>query len=364
MTTPERAPGSGKLIRGATGDWEVVVGMEVHAQVISQSKLFSGASTAFGGAPNSHVSLVDAAMPGMLPVINRECVAQAVRTGLGLKAADQPEEPLRPQELLLSGPAAGLSDLAVPAADRRRGRGHRRPRRRRQLHGRHRAAASGAGRGQVDPRPAPDVELRRSQPLRRGADGDRLEARHPLVRRGQGLSHQAALDPALSRHLRRQHGRGLAQGRRQRLGAQARRAARHALRDQEHELDPLHRRGDRLRGAPPDRHPRGWRQRSTRRPAGSIPDRGETRVDALQGRGARLPLFPRSRPAAAGVRAGLGGRARRRPAGTAGRARRRASSPIWASAPTMPVCSPPNARLPTISRRWPRAATPRRRPTG
>jgi aspartyl-tRNA(Asn)/glutamyl-tRNA(Gln) amidotransferase subunit B len=76
-----------KLIPGATGDWEVVIGMEVHAQVASRSKLFSGSSTAFGGAPNSHVSLVDAAMPGMLPVINRECVAQAVRTGLGLKAA-------------------------------------------------------------------------------------------------------------------------------------------------------------------------------------------------------------------------------------------------------------------------------------
>src|ERR1700754_2327661 len=75
-----------KLIRGATGDWEVVVGMEVHAQVTSKSKLFSGASTEFGGAPNSHVSLVDAAMPGMLPVINKECVNQAVRTGLGLKA--------------------------------------------------------------------------------------------------------------------------------------------------------------------------------------------------------------------------------------------------------------------------------------
>ena len=75
-----------KLLRGATGDWEVIVGMEVHAQVTSQAKLFSGASTAFGGAPNAHVSLVDAAMPGMLPVINRECVAQAVRTGLGLKA--------------------------------------------------------------------------------------------------------------------------------------------------------------------------------------------------------------------------------------------------------------------------------------
>src|SRR3981081_97186 len=75
-----------KPIKGATGDWEVVIGVEVHAQVTSQSKLFSGASTAFGGEPNSHVSLVDAAMPGMLPVINEGCVKQAVRTGLGLKA--------------------------------------------------------------------------------------------------------------------------------------------------------------------------------------------------------------------------------------------------------------------------------------
>jgi len=75
-----------KLIKGATGDWEVVVGMEVHAQVTSDAKLFSGASTEFGGEPNNHVSLVDAAMPGMLPVINQECVRQAVRTGLGLKA--------------------------------------------------------------------------------------------------------------------------------------------------------------------------------------------------------------------------------------------------------------------------------------
>ncbi|HEY7004931.1 MAG TPA: Asp-tRNA(Asn)/Glu-tRNA(Gln) amidotransferase subunit GatB [Sphingomicrobium sp.] len=75
-----------KLIKGTTGDWEVVIGMEVHAQVTSRAKLFSGAATAFGGEPNSHVSLVDAAMPGMLPVINAECVAQAVRTGLGLNA--------------------------------------------------------------------------------------------------------------------------------------------------------------------------------------------------------------------------------------------------------------------------------------
>ena len=75
-----------KLIKGETGDWEMVIGLEVHAQVTSKSKLFSGASTEFGGEPNSHVSLVDAAMPGMLPVINEECVRQAVRTGLGLNA--------------------------------------------------------------------------------------------------------------------------------------------------------------------------------------------------------------------------------------------------------------------------------------
>jgi aspartyl-tRNA(Asn)/glutamyl-tRNA(Gln) amidotransferase subunit B len=77
---------SSKLIKGATGDWEMVIGLEVHAQVTSKSKLFSGASTEFGGAPNSHVSLVDAAMPGLLPVINEFCVEQAVRTGLGLNA--------------------------------------------------------------------------------------------------------------------------------------------------------------------------------------------------------------------------------------------------------------------------------------
>ena len=88
ISTASAAPRrkSASLLKGATGDWEIVVGMEVHAQVNSKAKLFSGASTEFGGAPNSHVSLVDAAMPGMLPVINRECVAQAVRSGLGLNA--------------------------------------------------------------------------------------------------------------------------------------------------------------------------------------------------------------------------------------------------------------------------------------
>jgi aspartyl-tRNA(Asn)/glutamyl-tRNA(Gln) amidotransferase subunit B len=73
-------------LQGATGEWEVVCGLEVHAQVISESKLFSGASATYGGAPNAHVSFIDAGFPGMLPVINRECIAQAVRTGLGLAA--------------------------------------------------------------------------------------------------------------------------------------------------------------------------------------------------------------------------------------------------------------------------------------
>ncbi len=75
-----------QLVSGDKGQWEIIVGLEVHAQVSSQAKLFSGASAAYGGDPNAHVSLVDAAMPGMLPVINKFCVEQAIRTGLGLNA--------------------------------------------------------------------------------------------------------------------------------------------------------------------------------------------------------------------------------------------------------------------------------------
>lgn len=74
------------IIKGETGDWEIVIGMEIHAQIISESKLFSGASAKFGGAPNEHVSMIDAAMPGMLPTLNKYCVEQAVKTGFGLNA--------------------------------------------------------------------------------------------------------------------------------------------------------------------------------------------------------------------------------------------------------------------------------------
>src|ERR1700687_5021053 len=118
-----------KLIKGTTGDWEVVIGLEVHAQVTSQSKLFSGASTAFGGEPNSHVSLVDAAMPGMLPVINEECIRQAVRTGLGLKARINlksvfdrknyfyPDLPQGYQISLYESPVVGERGVVVDLAD-------------------------------------------------------------------------------------------------------------------------------------------------------------------------------------------------------------------------------------------------------
>src|SRR5947209_14596052 len=121
--------GNAKLIKGATGDWEMVIGLEVHAQVSSKSKLFSGASTEFGGEPNSHVSLVDAAMPGMLPVINEECVRQAVRTGLGLNAQINrrsvfdrknyfyPDSPQGYQISQYKSPIVGEGEVVVELAD-------------------------------------------------------------------------------------------------------------------------------------------------------------------------------------------------------------------------------------------------------
>jgi len=86
MSATQEKPTKNKLLKGETGDWEIVIGMEVHAQVLSNAKLFSGASTQFGAEPNNQVSFIDAGFPGMLPVINGKCIEQAVRTGLGLKA--------------------------------------------------------------------------------------------------------------------------------------------------------------------------------------------------------------------------------------------------------------------------------------
>src|SRR6201991_2055343 len=118
-----------KLIKGATGDWEVVIGLEIHAQVTSHSKLFSGASAEFGGEPNEHVSLVDAAMPGMLPVINEQCVKQAVRSGLGLNAKINlrsvfdrknyfyPDSPQGYQISQYKSPIVGEGEVVIELAD-------------------------------------------------------------------------------------------------------------------------------------------------------------------------------------------------------------------------------------------------------
>jgi aspartyl-tRNA(Asn)/glutamyl-tRNA(Gln) amidotransferase subunit B len=147
-----RTPDPKRFIPGATGDWEVIIGMEVHAQVLSKSKLFSGASTEFGKAPNANVSLVDAAMPGMLPVINEECVAQAVRTGLGLKAKINnrsifdrknyfyPDLPQGYQISQFKDPIIGEGQIVISLGPGQF-RGYR---------NRHRAPASGTGCRQVD----------------------------------------------------------------------------------------------------------------------------------------------------------------------------------------------------------------------
>ena len=293
-----------KLIKGATGDWEVVIGMEVHAQVTSNSKLFSGASTEFGGEPNSHVSLVDAAMPGMLPVINEECVRQAVRTGLGLNAKINhrsvfdrknyfyPDLPQGYQISQYKSPIVGEGEVVVAMPD-----GEAVTIGIERLH-----LEQDAGKSLHDQHP--NMSCHRSQPVGRGADGDRVEARPALVRGGHGVPRQAPLDPALSRHLRRRHGEGQPARRRQRLGAKAGRAARHPLRDQERQFDPLRRPGDRARGAPADRDHRGRRHDRSGDPAVRS-EQGRDALDAVEGGGARLPLFPRSRSPAARVRRGL-----------------------------------------------------------
>ena len=307
-------------------------------------------------------------MPGMLPVINEECVRQAVRTGLGLNAKINlrsvfdrknyfyPDLPQGYQISQYKSPIVGEGEVV------------RRTGRRQDRHRRHRAAASGTGCRQVAARPQPEPVLCRPQPLRRGADGDRLQTRYPRRRAGQGLCDQAALDPALSRHLRRRHGEGQPARRRQRLRAQAGRPARHPLRDQEHELDQLHRRRHRIRGAAPDRDHRGRRQRSIRRRGSTTPARARparcaprkrrtttaiSRIPICCRWSSAKPMSPSSKPACRNCRT----------------RRRRASSPTSACRPMTPACWWPNARARTSTRPcWPdsptRPATASSPPTG
>ncbi len=174
--------------------------------MLSNSKLFSGASTEFGKPANANVSLVDAAMPGMLPVINEECVRQAVRTGLGLKAVINnrsifdrknyfyPDLPQGYQISQFKDPIVGEGKIIISVGPDRQGQFEDVEIGIERLH-----LEQDAGKSMHDQHPS--MSLCRSQPLRRGADGNRLKARHAVVRRGQGLHDQAAFDRALPRHL-------------------------------------------------------------------------------------------------------------------------------------------------------------------
>ncbi len=294
-------PKKSKLIKGATGDWEVVVGLEVHAQVTSQSKLFSGASTEFGGEPNSHVSLVDAAMPGMLPVINEECVRQAVRTGLGLNAQINlksvfdrknyfyPDLPQGYQISQYKSPIVGEGEVVVDMPD-----GETVTVGIERLH-----LEQDAGKSLHDQHPSMSyVDLNRSgvalmeivsKPDLRSADDakayvSKLRTILRYLGTCDGDMEKGSLRADVNVSVRKP-------------GA----AARHPLRDQERQLDPLHRAGDRARGAAADRDPGGRRQDRSG-DAAVRPRQGRDPLHAQQGGGARLPLLPGSGSVAARAR--------------------------------------------------------------
>ena len=268
-----------KIIAGANGDWEMVIGMEVHAQVASNAKLFSGASTAFGAAPNTQRQPGRRGDAGDAAGHQRLLRRAGGADRAGAEGEDQPLLALRPEELFLSRPAAGLPDQPALPPDRRRGRGDRRPRAGRGAQGPDRAHPPRAGRGQVDPRHGPGPLLRRPQPHRRRADGDRLAG--PTSARPEEAAEYVRKLRQILRYLGTCDGNMQEGNLRADVNVSVRPKgsdrARHALRDQEHELDALHHAGGRVRGAAADR--------ASSRTAGAVeqetrlydPNRGETR---------------------------------------------------------------------------------------
>ena len=313
------APAKSNLIKGATGDWEVVIGLEVHAQVASQAKLFSGASTAFGGEPNTHVSLVDAAMPGMLPVINEECVAQAVRTGLGLKAQINlksvfdrknyfyPDLPQGYQISQYKSPVVGEGEVTVDLPD-----GESED-----------ASASSGCISNRTPASRCTTAIRRCRSSTSTASGVALMeiVSKPDMRSADEAKAYVTKLRAILRYLGTCDGDMEKGNLRADVNVSVRRPG-----------EPLGTRCEiknvnsiRFVGQAVEYEAR--RQIEVLEDGGTIeqetrlfdPGKGETRADAHQGRGARLSLFPRSRSAAARIDAGLRRCAARRLAGTAGR---------------------------------------------
>ena len=231
-------------IQGATGEWEVVIGLEVHAQVTSKAKLFSGASTAFGAEPNAQVSLVDAAMPGMLPVPNRECIRQAVRTGMAIEAQINRWSRFDRKNYFYADLPQGyqISQLYHPLVgegaldDRRSTRRPASPSDKRigieRIH-----VEQDAGKLMHDQHPTMSyVDLNRS-----GVALMEIVSRPDMRSPAEAGAYVRKLRSILRYvgSLRRQHGRRLDARRRQRQRAQAGRRARHADRDQERQLGAL-----------------------------------------------------------------------------------------------------------------------------
>ena len=291
----ERPAAPSALIRGATGEWEIIVGLEVHAQVTSNAKLFSGASTAFGAAPNTQVSPVDAGMPGMLPVVNRRCVEQAVRTGLGLRAEINrtsvferknyfyPDLPNGYQISQYAQPIVGRGVLTIDLPD-----GASKEIGITRLH-----LEMDAGKSLHDQKhDATLIDLNRS-----GVALMEIVS-EPDIRSGEEAVLYLRKLRSILRYLGSCDG-NMEQGS---LRCDANVSVR--------------RPGDRVGGAAPGRADRGRR----RGRAGDAPVRLDPRrdeVDAQQGRSARLPVLPRSGPAAAGPRQRLDRGARSRAAGIA-----------------------------------------------
>ncbi len=281
-----------------------VIGLEVHAELLTASKIFCGCSAAFGAPPNQHTCPVCLGMPGVLPVLNRRVVEFAVRAGLATHCRIAPHQPLGAQELLLPRPLQGLSDQPVRAADLRRPAASTSsstaPAKRVAPH----AHPHGGGHRQEHPRRARRRQPGRLQPLRRAAPRDRERARHAHAGRGRRVSAHAALaSSSTSRSATAtwrkaasaatptsRCGRAAATT----LGTKVEIKNMNSFRAVEQAIAYEIER--QVRGA------RGRRARSSRRPGSGIADREETRTDAEQGVGARLPLLPRPRSAAARAR--------------------------------------------------------------
>ena len=279
--------------------WEVVIGLETHAQLSTASKIFSGASTAFGAAPNTQASAVDIALPGVLPVLNRGAVERAIRFGLAVGATINRKSVFARKNYFYPDLPKGYQ-ISQYESSGRAGRIAVRSTRReaREIVRLTRAhLEEDAGKSlHEDYHGMTGIDLNRAgTPLLEIVSEPDLRSAADAVT----YAKRAARARQVDRHLRRQHAGGQLSLRRQRVGApRGRDEARHPLRDQESEQLPLHAAGDRVRGAAPDR---ADRRRRHRRP-GDAPLRSRPRrdaVDAQQGRRAGLPLLPRSRSAAA-----------------------------------------------------------------